>query len=181
MAKELLEKVKEIHQEFDSGIVSAMRGADSPTVERLGIEPNKVAQWNKLNTDALEKEIVKLGFKYLKLLGSYPEEGGDTVREQSFLVWAESQGKDVKSFVVSQGKRFDQDSVIFTPKGGKAVLIYTNETSGKLGQTEVLGNLKLDSNSEWASEIENEPGSKFVYESVSPTSVYAEAISKMRL
>lgn len=178
MAKELLKKAQQIHQQYDTGIVTAMRGADSPTVERLGIED--VDSWNEKNTDELEKNIVSKGFKYLKLLGSYPEEGGSTVREKSFLIWSES-GKDVRMFVVEMGELYDQDSVIYTPKGQKATLIYTNETSGKKGQTEVLGNFTPDSNSEWASEIEAEPGSKFVYESVKVVDIYAKAIKLMRL
>lgn len=185
MSKELLNKVKDLHDQFDIGIVSAMRGADSPTVKELGVED--VDSWNAKNTNILQNSIQKYGFNAIPLLGSYSEEGGSRVREKSFLIWSED-NKNVKRFVVEAGSRFDQDSVIFAPKGEPAVLIYTNETSGKKGQTETLGNLKLDSNSEWASELEQEPGSKFVYEAVEKSEelteaveIYARAIKSMRL
>ena len=190
MAKELLQKVKQIHQRFPTGIVSAMRGEDSETVKRLGIEPDAVDEWNRKNTAELERQITAAGFQFIRLLGSYAEGGDQVQREVSFLVYSEK-GKDPHDFVVSMGEKYDQDAVIVTPKAGEASFVYTNDTAGEgnpKGKVEPLGGLKIDSDSEWASTIEDEPESKFVYEKggndqrISETvSIYANAIKLLRL
>ena len=190
MAKELLQKVKQIHQRFPTGIVSAMRGKDSETVKRLGIEPDAVDDWNRKNTAELERQITAAGFQFIRLLGSYAEGGDQVQREVSFLVYSEK-GKDPHDFVVSMGEKYDQDAVIVTPKAGEASFVYTNDTAGEgnpKGKVEPLGGLKIDSDSEWASTIEDEPESKFVYEKggndqriSEAVSIYASAIKSMRL
>lgn len=177
MAKELLKKVQQLHQTVPTGIVSAMRGIDSPTAKRLDISVERFDNWNKDNTLELERMIKAAGFSYIKLLGSYPEAGGSKVREKSFLVYSES-GKDPRDFVISAGQKFDQDSVIATKKASEAELIFTNDTADEpKGTVITLGGLELDSGSEWASELEDEPGSKFAYVEGATAQVVNESVA----
>ena len=139
---------------------------------------------------SLSKRLKLLDFSIFDFWVHTPKAGGDVQREVSFLVYSE-QGKDPHDFVVSMGEKYDQDAVIVSPKAGEASFVYTNDSAGEnnpKGKVEPLGGLKIDSDSEWASTIEDEPESKFVYEKggrdhliSESVSIYASAIKSMRL
>lgn len=191
----LLDKVVELHKTTDTGIVSAMRNKDSPTAKRLGI--TDANSWNARNHDTLGGIITSRGFDYIELSSTYDEIGekGEKIpnEENSYLIWSDS-GADVKAFVVEMGKKYDEDSVVFTPAGEAANLIFTNDydPENPIGTSFPIGTLKVNVESPYKSVLVREPESSFVYtegEEESPeqpqkdqvVEAYAKAIKSMKL
>lgn len=162
----LLDKVVELHKTTDTGIVSAMRNEKSKTVENLGIAD--VEAWNQRNHDTLGGIIMARGFDYIELSSAYDEitKDGDKGlnKENSYLIWSDS-GADVRKFVVEMGKKFDEDSVVFTPAGEAANLIFTNDydPENPIGTEFPIGKVKVNVQSPYASQLILEPESSFVY------------------
>jgi hypothetical protein len=91
---------------------------------------------NKARNLSLSSKLKSLGYNITKIIGNYPE-GGKQVKEISyFIVDVNDKGK-LKKDLISLGKEFEQDSILFVPKGAidnsgkeKAYLYRTNNYKG---------------------------------------------------
>ena len=128
-----------LYQHFNDGdciaIVSAFRG------ERSKSENMKL-------TKELRAMVLGAKFGYNKVIGGYSEqlEDGTTVDiddEHSTIIYASPEReKELRTFVVSLGKKYKQDSVLFIGKDRKAKWIFTrpdNFMNKPVGSTEDLG------------------------------------------
>lgn len=85
---------------------------------------------NKSRTKNLEMSVRQKGFGYVKLTGYYVENFGTEdekhVQEYPLLITADDKDKNLlRSFAVEQGKKFDQDSILFKLPKQDAILIGT--------------------------------------------------------
>jgi len=137
------------NEEHDTAALTAFRkGADCGEGEPYSKKDNA-----KRNKSLLAKLKAK-GYGVTKLHGSYPE-GGKTTKEISYFVVNLSDDADFEKEILKLGKGFDQDSILYIPKGAikgesKAYLIGTNSCKNNwlgIGKKEVFnkGRLGYDS------------------------------------
>jgi len=100
---------------------------------------------NQKRNLALASDLKKVGYGITKVIGSYPE-GGSNVKEVSYFVVDLQDNGKLKNDLKKLGKKYDQDSVLYVPKGAidnsskeKAHLIGTNTCCNNfLGYGETL-------------------------------------------
>lgn len=137
------------NEEHDAAALTAFRkGADCGEGEPYTKKENK--QRNK----SLLAKLKAKGYGVTKLHGSYPE-GGKTAKEISYFVVNLSDDADFEKEILKLGKGFDQDSILYIPKGAikgesKAYLIGTNSCKNNwlgMGKKEVFnkGRMGYDS------------------------------------
>jgi len=137
------------NEEHDAAALTAFRkGADCGEGEPYTKKENK--QRNK----SLLAKLKAKGYGVTKLHGSYPE-GGKTAKEISYFVVNLSDDADFEKEILKLGKGFDQDSILYIPKGAikgesKAYLIGTNSCKNiwlGMGKKEVFnkGRMGYDS------------------------------------
>ena len=137
------------NEEHDTAALTAFRkGADCGEGEPYSKKDN--AKRNK----SLIAKLKAKGYGVTKLHGSYPE-GGKTTKEISYFVVNLSDDADFEKEILKLGKGFDQDSILYIPKGAikgesKAYLIGTNSCKNNwlgIGKKEVFnkGRLGYDS------------------------------------
>ena len=155
------------HNELhDAAAFTAFRNApDCGSGERYTNKQN--AQRNK----SLLAKLKSKGYSVTTLHGTYPE-GGQTKKEISyFVVDIEDDGNLLKD-ARSLGEEFDQDSILFIPKGSikgedKAYLIGTNKCDNNwlgYGKKEVFNKGKMGYDSEiYTSKVNGRP---FIFENV---------------
>tara|TARA_Y100000034_G_C6788861_1_gene353032 strand:+ start:80 stop:688 length:609 start_codon:yes stop_codon:yes gene_type:complete len=129
---------------------------------------------NKDNAKRNKSLLAKLkskGYGVTKLHGSYPE-GGKTVKEISYFVVNLNDKGSFESEIIGLGKTFDQDSVLFIPKGAirgeaKAQLIGTNSCSNNwlgMGKRETFNKGRMGYDSPiYTSKVNGRP---FLFEEV---------------
>ena len=146
------------NEEHDCGVITAFRNYsncgytdnnepcfdDNPPVKISKVE-------NGRRNKALKAELIQTGFKgSTKLVGSYPE-GGKQSKEISYFVVDLDDSGTLKDVLVKLGKKYDQDSILYIPKGSvkgndKAYLIGTNNCPNndiKIGKTMVFNKGKV--------------------------------------
>lgn len=103
-------------------------------------------QENRARNAQIESELKRQNFGFMKVKGAYIEkdkEGNEVeVAEESFLVIGErGRGDAVKALVVTLGKKFGQDSILYRDDDGQAQLIATRADSfvGPVGTVQKLG------------------------------------------
>lgn len=125
---------------------------------------------NKRNRSLLSKLKVK-GYGVTSLKGVYPE-GGQTGKEESFFVVDLNDSNNLLSDVKRLGEEFEQDSILFIPKGSlgnksKAFLIGTNHCQDNwlgYGSKEVFNKGKIGYASPiYTSKVNGRP---FIFEDV---------------
>ena len=133
-------------------------------------EPYTKADNKKRNKSLLAKLLSK-GYGVTKLKGSYPE-GGTTVKEESFFVVDNKDTGKLESDLKKLGEEFDQDSILFIPKGSikgedKAYLIGTNHCENNwlgYGKKELFNKGKMGVDSPiYTSKVNGRP---FIFEDV---------------
>ena len=102
-----LSKIHKYRQTCDTGAISTMRPKKTRAVAR------KEINW-------LISELQKKGFVAIKTVGYY--QGGS---EQSLFVADPKNNGNLKETLIEYGKLFNQDTILFRPKGGKSRLIVT--------------------------------------------------------
>jgi len=103
---------------------------------------------NKQNNREIKSYLSKQGYSITSVQGNYIENFGSKnareVGEPSFFVVDMNDSGKLERDLVALGKRFDQDSVLIVPQGGKgAYLIGTSKRDDSfpaLGNREVVGN-----------------------------------------
>lgn len=122
-----LSRIYRHNEKHDCGAITAFRVAlDCGTGKLLSHNDNM--KRNKVLVANLLKR-----YSVTRLIGQYPE-GGKTTKENSFFVVDINDTGDLLKNLKLLGKKFDQDSVLFIPKGtvnddDKAFLIGTNKCS----------------------------------------------------
>ena len=102
-----LSKIHKYRQTCDTGAISTMRPKKTRAVARKEI-------------NLLISELQKKGFVAIKTVGYY--QGGS---EQSLFVADPKFNGNLKETLIEYGKLFNQDTILFRPKGGKSRLIVT--------------------------------------------------------
>ena len=116
-----LSKIHQYRQTCDTGAMATMR-------------PNKTRAVARKEINWLISEFQKKGFVAIKTMGYY--QGGS---EQSLFVADPKHNGNLKETLMEYGKLFNQDTILFRPKGGKSRLIIT--------RGEKFGNETKDSHS----------------------------------
>lgn len=91
----------------------------------------------------LRKALVSAGYGYTKVLGSYMEEGQERPdTEETFFIVNLHNDPDFKDNIVKLSEYYNQDAVLYKPKGECAMLIGTNDADwpGYM-QAKFVGNL----------------------------------------
>ena len=133
-------------------------------------EPYTRKEKNQRNKSLLSK-LKSKGYGVTTLKGKYPEDGKSVLEVSFFVVDIKDSGK-LKSDIVSLGDDFDQDSILFIPKGSingddKAFLVGTNDCKGNFlnrGQTMDFNKGKLGVSTPIYTSYVN--GRPFIFENV---------------
>jgi len=168
--KSSLSRLWKHNTEHDCGAITAFRKGKGCGEGEVYTKKEKEAR-NK----SLLSKLISLGYDVTSLKGKYPEGGGEIVNEHSFFVVdVKDSGKLLKN-LKKFGKMFDQDSILFVPKGSisgdsEAFLISTNNCPnaypgfGKLGVKEKFNKGTLGKDSPiYTSYIKGRP---FIFEEV---------------
>ena len=102
-----LSKIQKYRATFDTGAISTMR-------------PYKTRAIARKEMNDLISTLKGMGFVCIKTMGYY--QGGS---EQSLFVADVENKGNLKDILKEFGKKYDQDSILFRPKGGKSRLIIT--------------------------------------------------------
>ena len=102
-----LSKIQKYRETCDTGAISTMR-------------PDKTRAMARKDMNDLISTLHEMGFVCIKTMGYY--QGGS---EQSLFVADVENKGNLKDILKKFGKKYNQDSVLFRPKGGKSRLIIT--------------------------------------------------------
>jgi len=154
--------------EHDCGAITAFRKCTDCdcTNGRLYTKKEKL-QRNK----SLTAQLISLGYGVIRLNGKYPE-GDKVTKEISYFVVDLKDSGYLEKDIIRLGKDFQQDSVLFIPKGAienksKAYLIGTNHCENNwlgFGKKEIFNKGKLGYESPIYTSYVN--GRPFIFESV---------------
>lgn len=122
-----LSRLRQHMLEHDSGTITAFRSA-----EDCGRGEKITKKQNRARNKVLLANLRKEGYSITKVKGSYIENYGtknaEEIGEEVFFVVDINDKGNLKSKLVELGEEFEQDSVMFIPKGGKeGMLIGTND------------------------------------------------------
>lgn len=151
-----LSRVLSHMQDHDCGAMTAFRSG-----ENCG-EGKKYSRSDNLKRNkVLLAKLMRRGYSVTKLKGKYPEGGKEQTENSFFIVDIADQGH-LKQDLMKFGELFDQDSVLWIPKGGKeGILIGTNKCPNNwLGyhKTENVGKRFLGKGNEiYTSKVKNRP------------------------
>jgi hypothetical protein len=126
---------------------------------------------NQQRNKSLMSKLMSKGYKLTRLIGRYPEGGKDT-KEMSYFIVDINDSGILESVVKSLGEEFEQDSVLFIPKGSidnksTSYLIGTNRCPNNwlgYGKKEPFEKSKLGYESPIYTSYVN--GRPFIFESV---------------
>tara|TARA_R100001015_G_C4622402_1_gene179829 strand:+ start:184 stop:756 length:573 start_codon:yes stop_codon:yes gene_type:complete len=138
-------------QENESAIISAFRN-----------EYSKKENYER--SRKLKAQLFSQGYGVTKVKGSYVE-NFDTpeaieVVEQSLFVSNRYEDSEFKNNISNLGKEYEQDSVLFIPKGGKNAFLYGTREGNDfppLDQAIEVGNVKMGEESEFMSRVSGRP------------------------
>lgn len=120
-----LSRLWEHNTKHDCGGITAFRkGPDCGKGEEY------TKKENKQRNMSLVTKLKRMGYGITKVKGVYPEGGKPTTENSYFVVDIKDSG-DLRKDLVALGKEFEQDSILFVPKGAvegdaKALLVGTN-------------------------------------------------------
>ena len=168
------------NEDHDCGVITAFRNytncgyldtGDPCYDDNPPIKINKSE--NSKRNKALMVDLIKNGFQgSTKLVGSYPE-GGKQSKEISYFVVDLSDEGNLKDILSKLGEKYDQDSILFIPKGSiqgkdKAFLLGTNNCPNndiKKGQTMMFNNGRIGYDSPFYTSYVN--GRPMIFEMIS--------------
>ncbi len=113
---------------------------------------------NNRRNKALLFDITEKNYGYIKVIGKY-KEGGVLVTEVSYIVIDLDDTGKLKKDLITLGKKYNQDSVLFIEKGAignvnksaRAILIGTNNCKNNsipIGKTQTLGSSEIGKTSQ---------------------------------
>lgn len=154
------------NEEHDCGALTAFRKAPNCGEG----EPYTKKENNQRNKSLLAK-LKSKGYGVTKLHGKYPE-GGKSVTEISYFVVDLDDNGNLKKDLRKLGEEFDQDSILFVPKGAikgdtKAYLIGTNHCDNNwlgYGKMEVFAKGRMGYDSPIYTSMVN--GRPFIFEEI---------------
>lgn len=154
------------------GMVTAFRG-------------NLTLKDNLNRNKVLENNIRSAGFGFVKVQGHYIENPGTPeqtkVVENTFLIIGDPDNPEkLKGFLKKMGRTFSQDSVLFKPTGGKAILIGTSFAGSwpGLDKEVVVGDWRANTISQFYTKMRG-VNKTFTFESVSvPENVFTLGFNK---
>jgi hypothetical protein len=153
------------NEEHDCGAMTAFRVAPD-----CGNGEHYTKKEKRQRNKSLRAKLKSKGYGVTELKGKYPE-GGTTVMEESYFIVDLKDTGNLEKDLVTFGKLFEQDSVLFVPKGAiqnkvKAFLIGTNNCPDALGMGKklVFDKGKLGHESKIYTSFVN--GRPFIFESV---------------
>jgi len=164
-----LSRVNKHMSEHDCGIITAWRTAENPCNEGKPFTRGQKDQRNTSLLSKLSKLRLLVGYGITDGLGVYKEvkkstdsekaepESKPSVEEVFFVVDLKDSG-ELKKDLFLLGKEFDQDSVLFIPKGSSdATTINTNDCLPDPIGTEIVvgGRLKYGDSTEFYTTIRN--------------------------
>ena len=158
--------------DHDCGALTAFRAQEDGEI--------LTKQDNKLRNAALFTDLKKLKYSITKIQGTYPE-SGKNVSETSFFVTNINDDKDFEKNLKKLGEKYDQDSILFVPKGAienkaTAYLIGTNHSKDNwlsYGQKEEFQKGKLGVSSPiYTSKINGRP---FIFETIDESPVFGSS------
>lgn len=117
-----LSKIWKYTKDYDTGALTAYRSKKDCRDDSKGTYTTKE---NKQRNKSLLSKLRKLNYTIISVTGKYPE-GGVVKKEQSFFVVDRGEKGTLKSDLISLGKEFDQDSILFVEKGTAGKLLGTN-------------------------------------------------------
>lgn len=147
-------------QDHDTGTITAFRSA-----EDCGEGEPYSKKENKQRNKSLLAKLKNLGYGVTSVKGIYIENFNSPkakeVKENVFFVVDLKDKGNLKSDLISLGKEFDQDSILFTPKGAQeALLIGTNDCPNAfpgMGQVKKFSTRKFGSTAEFFTRVGNKP------------------------
>jgi hypothetical protein len=155
------------NEKHDCGAITAFRVA-----EDCGEGEKYTSSDNKKRNRSLMSKLKSKGYGLTQLKGTYPE-GGKEAKEDSFFVVDLQETGDLLNDLKKLGAEFEQDSVLFVPKGAingegeKAFLLGTNNCPKGwpgMGKKDIFAGGKLGKTSKiYTSKVNGRP---FMFESV---------------
>jgi len=147
-------------QEHDAGMITAFRSATECGTGELITNRQNLQRNRSLGAKLRSKD-----FGYTMVKGSYIENYGSKnareVGEQTFLVVDIKDKGNLKRTLIQFGEEFEQDSILFIPKGGETgLLIGTSqcpEVYPSHGQVEQLANPLFGHSGEFMTRVNGRP------------------------
>ena len=164
-----LSRIWKHNKEHDAGALTAFRKGSE-----CGGGEEYTKKQNKQRNRSLLAKLKTKGYGVTKLHGSYPE-GGKTTKEISYFVVDLSDSGKLEKDLRSLGQEFEQDSILFIPKGAisgdsKAYLIGTNQCDNNwlgFGKKEIFNRGRMGYDSPiYTSKVNGRP---FIFEDVMET------------
>ncbi len=166
MNESSLSKLWRHNEKHDCAALTAFR-----TARDCGEGKEYTKKENRSRNNSLLAKLKSKGYSVTSLNGVYPE-GGKIGKEESYFVVDIKDIGNLLSNIKKFGEEFEQDSVLFIPKGSinnkdKAYLIGTNKCSNNwlgYGNTELFNNGKVGYTSSIYTSYVN--GRPFIFEEV---------------
>lgn len=122
-----LSRLYKHYKEHDSGTISGYRGENTKAE-------------NAENNKKLKNFLLANGYSVTQIQGTYeetdPKGNKKVVKEMSFIVIDINDTGKLKKILINAGKRFEQEAITFSEKGGDYYLIMCfTEKESKLGST----------------------------------------------
>ena len=118
----VFESEKELKTVLDNGVFGIVSAGKNPNnKEDMKLTELQIAERHI----KLENELKQSGYLFTKMKGKYGQE------EESFLVMVHDTSKNE---IIKMGKKYNQDSVIFSEKGNNQLIYTTGENAGKITQ-----------------------------------------------
>ncbi len=168
-----LSRVYDHIQEHDAGTITAYRGSNTRKI-------------NQAKNKHLMSKLKSAGYGITAVKGAFIEGYGtpeaNEVSEESFFVVDLKDSGTLRKTLIKLGEEFEQDSIIFIPKGGEGVeLIGTSKTKGldpSYGQSIKIGNTVMGKTGEMG--FSRVGGRAFVFEHVlyevpEPANIHSKA------
>lgn len=126
---------------------------------------------NRENSDSLKWNIKNAGYGYFRIIGHFTNKKGEKDWEEAFfIIGGKRSDKELKRLLITLGKDFTQDSIIFKPKDShRAILIGTKDGAYPgLNVEKDIGTWHPDKIGEYYSTIRGKHGKPFIFERQSP-------------
>ena len=167
------------NEEHDCGAMTAFRVATE-----CGEGTPYTKKDNKARNLSLLSKLKSKGYSITSLKGKYPE-GGKETKETSFFIVDITDGGMLKKDLKILGKEFEQDSILYIPKGAilnkaNAVLIKTNNCkNNELKKETFFEKGKLGYTSKFYTSYVN--GRPFIFEEIGNEIKYGSGFTAMAM